>query len=79
MNNPSRFHSSRPACPSSLKPVARAGVWGTVMPEVRRTDPRLYQIVILTGQQAVDHLIRDFDLERIFGFKPGVSLVSKPQ
>ena len=31
------------------------------------------------GQQAVDHLIRDFDLERIFGFKPGVSLVSKPQ
>ncbi len=31
------------------------------------------------GQQAVDHLIRDFDLERVFGFKPGVSLVSKPQ
>lgn len=23
------------------------------------------------GQQAVDRLIREFDLERIFGFKPG--------
>jgi hypothetical protein len=31
------------------------------------------------GQEAVDRLIREFDLERVFGFKPGRSLVPKPQ
>ena len=29
------------------------------------------------GQGAVDQLIREFDLERVFGFKPGVSLTLK--
>ena len=31
------------------------------------------------GQGAVDRLIREFDLERVFGFKAGHSLVPKPQ
>ena len=31
------------------------------------------------GQEAVDRLIREFELERIFGFKPGRSFMPKPQ
>ena len=31
------------------------------------------------GQHAVDQLIREFDLERVFGFKPGASLIPKAQ
>lgn len=31
------------------------------------------------GQEAVDRLIRELDLERVFGFKPGRSLALKPQ
>jgi hypothetical protein len=31
------------------------------------------------GQAAVDRLIREFELERVFGFQPGRSLVPKAQ
>ena len=31
------------------------------------------------GQEAVDRLIREFDLERVFGFQPGRSLIPKAQ
>jgi hypothetical protein len=31
------------------------------------------------GQAAVDRLIREFDLERVFGLQPGRSLVPKAQ
>lgn len=31
------------------------------------------------GQGAADQLIREFDLERVFGFKPGTSLIPKAQ
>jgi hypothetical protein len=31
------------------------------------------------GQAAVDRLIREFDLEQVFGFKPGRSLIPKAQ
>ena len=31
------------------------------------------------GQEAVDRFIREFDLERIFGFRPGVSLIPRGQ
>jgi len=34
----------------------------------------LAEVVREHGQAAADQLIREYDLERIFGFKPGVGL-----
>ena len=31
------------------------------------------------GQDAVDRIIRELDLERVFGFKPGRSLIPRSQ
>ncbi|MBF2761546.1 MAG: hypothetical protein ISN28_15015 [Ectothiorhodospiraceae bacterium AqS1] len=36
----------------------------------------LREIQLHHGQQAVDDLIREFDLERIFGLKPGTNFTN---